>query len=650
MADKKLPDGYESEQDFIREARERFTTAESYDSENRDAAIEDLEFLAGDQWDDSVKASRLKQGRPCLTINQAPQFIAQVAGDIRINRPAIKVRPAEDGDEDVAEVRQGIIRNIEQQSNAQMVYAQAGTMQAACGIGNFRLGLEYAGDDTFDRDIHVSLIPDPLAVVWDPLSIEPTGKDARFCFVIDEMPRKDFEAKYPDAQPSALSDEAVRQGWFEKDTVRITEYWVVKETPTKIYQLEDGSIVKGTLPKGMKAAAEREVMRRSVCMYLINGMEVLDGPYELPIQRVPIFRCEGWSLTVRGKKHRWGLMRFMKDPMRLKNYDRSVIAEVLSLAPKAQWAAMQSQVEGREDALRNSHRSGDPLLIFNDGTGLPQRMDPPAFPSAMLQSAQMHTQDIKDVTGLHDASLGIQSNETSGKAIQARDRQGDVATYIYPDNLKEAISECGRVINDLIPLVYDTARTVRILGDDEAPKVQRINDPMHPDSIDLSVGKYDVVVETGPSYSTKRVEAAESMMQFVQAVPAAAAIAGDLIAEAQDWPKAEAIAERLKKALPPGIVDQEPQNEQEAMEQQQQQQAAQVQAQQQQAAMDAELRLKQAQASKAEAEAGQAIVELQTSQGQVQAMAAQLAAQMLFGQGMAPPGQPAPPAGPALGQ
>jgi hypothetical protein len=399
-------------------------------------------------------------------------------------------------------------------------------------------------------------------------------------------------------------------------------------------------------------------MRKSVCMYLINGMEILDGPYELPIQRVPVFRCEGWTLTVRGKKHRWGLMRFMKDPMRLKNYDRSVIAEVLALAPKAQWAGPESAFEGREDQFRNAHRSGDPLLTWNDSaTSPPQRVDPPAFPAALLQSAQMHTQDIKDVTGLHDASLGIQSNETSGKAIQARDRQGDVATYIYPDNLKEAISECGRVINDLIPIVYDTARTISILGDDESIQTHRINDPMAEKHIDLSVGKYSLVVETGPSYSTKRVESAESMMQFVQAVPQAAAVCGDLIAEAQDWPKAEAIAERLRKMLPPNLQG-DPKDEQEAAERQQAEQAAQQQGQMQQAAADAEIGLKSAQAAKATAEAGMAQFQLASATGQLQPILEQMVNQRVleallgqsFGQGMAPPGQPAPPAGPALGQ
>ena len=656
MADKSLPDGYDSEDDFIAEARERFSAAESYDRDNRDAAVDDLKFLAGDQWDPVTQAARIRQGRPCLTINQLPQFVAQVVGDIRINRPSIKVRPAEDGDEDVAEVRQGLIRAIEQQNRAQNTYAAAGQMQTACGIGNFRIGLDYAGDETFDRDITISLIPDPLAVVWDPLSVEPTGKDARYCFVIDEMPKKDFEAKYPDHTPNTLGDYPKdSSGWFQKDVVRVTEYWVVKETPVEMHQLSDGSVVKGAkpdpkkLPLGVTVLQSRAAVRRSVCLYIISGTEILEGPIELPIQRVPVFRCEGWTLTVEGRRHRWGLIRFAKDAARLKNYDRSVMAETLALQPKAVWGGPQSAVEGREDKIRNAHRSGDPLIVWNDGTQGLQRIDPPPFPAALMQSSEMHAQDIKDVTGIHDASLGAQGNETSGKAIMARDRQGDVATYIYPDNLKEAISECGRVINDLIPVVYDTARTIRILGDDEAPVVKRVNDPMHPDSIDLNVGKYDVVVETGPSYSTKRVEAAESMMQFVQAVPQAAAACADLIAQAQDWPKAEAIAERLKKLLPANLQD-PPSTPEEAA---QAQQAAQQQQMQQGMAMDAaqsELALKRAQAAKAEAEAGMAQAQLAMLPGQIQQMAAQMAAQMLFGQGMAPPGQPAMPAGPALGQ
>jgi len=324
-----------------------------------------------------------------------------------------------------------------------------------------------------------------------------------------------------------------------------------------------------------------------------------------------VFRVPGWEVNTGEKTIRFGLVRFAKDGQRLKNYWRSVAAEKLALAPRQQWLIHESAVGDRED-YRDGYKNGDTVLDWA-GTVEPKRMDPPPVEAALLQEAALNAQDMKDVTGLHDASLGVRSNETSGKAILARQREGDVASYIYHDNLKSAIAECGRVINQLIPVVYDTARTIRVLGEDEQQKVMRVNDPNDPESIDLGKGKYDIVVETGPSYSTKRQEASESMMQFVQAVPGAAQFAGDLIAMAQDWPLAEEIGERLKKALPPGFAEEDDPDkmtpEQQAAKQQQMQ-AAQAQqqmqmqgAQLQMAELEAKVQLTNAQAAKMMAEA-----------------------------------------------
>lgn len=628
----------EDEASFLQLARERFQEASDYDRENRDAAFDDLEFLAGKQWDETVERNRKDKGKPCLTINRLPQFVAQVVGDIRLNRPGIKVRPAEDGDEKIAEVRQGLIRAIEQQSKAHAVYSNAGTAQVGCGIGAFRIGLDYAADDVFDRDIRIKPIKNPFSVVWDPLIQDSTGRDARYCFVVDEMDRREYEAAYPEKSDTGeLSVPLEAEGWCSKDVVRVTEYWLIKETPTTIHLLPDGSI-SDVVPKGVKPLRSRETVKRTACMYLITGHAVLEGPYELPIDRVPIFRVPGWEVNIGAKSVRWGLVRFAKDPQRLMNFWRSVSAELLATAPKQQWLVHGD--EDYADEFRNAHLSGDTVLRWQGPTP-PQRVDPPAIPAAVLQEAAMNAQDMKDVTGLHDASLGAQSNETSGRAIMARDRQGDVATYIYPDNLREAIGECGRVANMLLPVVYDTTRTVRTLGDDETPRQVRLNDPTDPESIDLGSGKYDVVVEAGPSYSTKRVEAAESMMQFVQAVPNAGQVAGDLVAKAQDWPMADEIAERLKRAMPPQIT-MDPENpDPQAM-----QAKAQADAMQQQAtaiqSMEAEARAKKAvaDAAKAEAEAGKAQAELAMMTGQIDRemtrRAQLMAAATLFGQGAMP--------------
>jgi hypothetical protein len=604
-------EGYDDEASFIKEARERFQRAVDFDRDNRDQGIEDLKFLAGEQWDEEAQAAR--KGRPMLTINTLPTFVAQVVGDIRINRPAIRIRPAEDGDKDLAEVREGLIRAIERDSDAQGVYVNAGNNQVACGIGNFRIGLKYATDDGFDRDLMIEAIPNAFAVTWDPYSTERTGKDASHCFVSDMVPRKDFEARFDTVLDSSLEVPLHDvDGWYSQDSVRITEYWIMKTSKVDLALLEGGLVVKASeVPQGVVPIRTRSADVKSACMYLISGTQVLDGPYELPIDRLPIIRVQGWEVNVGDRRIRGGLVRNARDSQRLKNYWRSVSAEMLALAPKGKWLLEERQ-EGDQDGFRDAVNSDDNVLTFT-GPNAPQFIGPPNLNTAVLQESNLNSQDMKDTTGLHDASLGARSNETSGKAIMARQREGDVATFIYPDNLQAAIREGGRVLNMLIPTVFDTARTIRVLGEDDSVKVKRVNDPNDPESIDINRGKYDVSIESGPSYSTKRVEAAESMMQFVQAVPAAASVSADLIAKAQDWPMANDIAERLKKALPPGLAT-DPDDEKTPEQQQEIQQAMQA-AQQQQAMqqqdMDLTMQLKQAAVIKAQAEAEKAVNEAQ---------------------------------------
>jgi hypothetical protein len=608
-----LPDGYEDEAAFIREARLRFQQGVDFDRENRDQGLEDLKFLSGEQWDVGAKAARA--GRPMLTINVLPQYVAQVVGDIRINRPAIRVRPAEDGDKDLAEIREGLIRAIERDSDAQGVYTNVGTNQTACGIGNYRITLKYASDNGFDRDIAIVAIPNAFAVVWDPMASERTGRDAGWCFVEDQMPRKAYEARYGKTLGSGLEVPLHdTDGWYTQDVVRVTEYWLIKETKTEMALLESGEAVEAKkVPPGVTPKRTRTVSKRSACAYLINGTEILEGPVELPIDRVPIIRAIGWEINVGDKRVRWGLVRPARDSQRLKNYWRSISAEVLALAPKGKWL-VNEQNEGDADGFRDAVTTDDPVLSYS-GAVAPTFVGPPAVNAAILQESALNAQDIKDVTGLHDASLGSRSNETSGKAILARQKEGDTATYIYPDNLAAAIQEGGRVANQLIPTVYDTARTLRILGEDEAAKVQRVNDPNDPESLGLrdDQGRYDVVVETGPSYSTRRVEAAESMLAFTQAVPAAAQFTGDLIARSQDWPMADEFAERLKKTLPPGLAsdnDEELTDEQKAAKAQQMQ-AAQQQQMMQQRGMQLEMDEREAKAMLAKAQAMKAMREAQ---------------------------------------
>lgn len=562
------PEGFDSVEDFLRDMREQYEADLEYDRINREQALDDKKFAAGEQWDPIVLEQR--KGLPCLVINSIPQFTAQLVGDWRESRKAIKVVPSNDEDVDVASTRGDLIRSIEMQSRADRTYDSAFESLVQCGDGAFRVSVEYARDDVFDQDIFIRPIEDSLAVVWDRFSVDPTGRDAKRVFVDDRISKKEFNRKWPGHSPSTLHqdnpvDTVSLDGWVDEDSYRVTEYWRLVERQRIMALFENGKIfeLEGDNVDLLIAQYGQPVRTRvSWCtyaqMHLVTGFAVLSGPYEYRLNRLPIIRMAGRVVNVGGRRVRYGLVRFMKDPVRLKNFWRSVAAEQLGYAPKAQWMATESAVEGREDKIRKAHLSRDPLLIFNDEAEFGRnvlRMDPPAPQAALLNEAQVNAQDMKDVTGIHDASLGVKSNETSGRAIQARQREGDIASLTFYDNGNASVLEAGDVINQLIPQIYDGTRVIRTIGEDEAMKFQRINDPMDPNAIDLSVGKFDVALSTGTSYTTRRVEAAQAMMEAIQVWPQLMSVAGDLVAKAQDWPGAEKLAERLKKTIPPQFLE-----------------------------------------------------------------------------------------------
>ena len=562
-----VPEGFETREDFLTDMRDTYKADLDADRENREEAIEDLKFRAGEQWDPQVLEQRA--GLPCLKINTIPQFTAQLVGDWRTNRNAVKVVPSENGDTDVASIRSDLIRAIEMKSRASRVYDSAFESMVTCGDGDYQIAVDYCGDDVFDQEIVIKPIEDCLSVVWDRLSVDPTGRDANHCFVDEMYPKKEFEKLWPDATPDELGERALgdllRDGWMDKDLVRVTAYWRMIVRDRLLMMFENGSIHAIVADTDMDKLIEQHGppvrSRIAPCkyaqMHLVTGFDILAGPFEYRLTRLPVIRMSGRVTNIAGRRVRHGLVRDMKDSVRLRNFWRSVAAEQLGYAPKAQWIATENAVEGREEDFRRAHLSRDPLLKVNEGAVIGQdiqRVSPPPIEQALLQAADQNAQDLKDVTGIHDASLGIKSNETSGRAIMARQREGDIASLTYYDNGNAAILEGGDVINQLIGQIYDGTRIIRVIGEDEAPKLLRINDPSDPNSPDLAIGNYDVAITTGASYTTRRVEAAEAMMQAVQVFPQLMQVAGDIVAKAQDWPGASELAARLRKTIPPELL------------------------------------------------------------------------------------------------
>lgn len=581
-----VPEFFDTREEFLRHATQLFSYDVDSDKRNREQAIEDMKFMAGDQWEDQVLNQRIADRQPTLTLNRLPAFIGQLVGNRKLNQTEIKIIPENDEDKDAARIREGLIRSIQKNSLSEFSYDKAYENAAVCGMGNFKVELEYATDDVFEQDIRIKPIPNPLAVVWDRFSVMPDGSDAKHCFIVDKISREDFKREYPDSVGATLSDirdyltgQGISTEWAENDAFRMVEYWymttrrrivalvnppegqqgeqkVMDITETPEDEIQD--IMKRIVPDQNGLPTMREIDRKVAVMHLITATDILEGPYELPISRLPVFRAQGWETQVGEERIRFGLIRFMKDPQRLHNFWRSTIAEKLMSTPRGNWIATEDAVEGREDEWNESHLTKNNLLIYNSGQPAPSRIPPHQLEPALIEQAGLASQDLHDISNMHQASLGQTSNEVSARAINARQRIGEAGTIIYETNLQMAIESCGIVLNELIPLVYDTARVIKVIGEDGkeiAP--QLINDAANPNSVDITLGKYSVSAVTGPSTASKRAEAVESMYNMVNAAPQTLAVALDKIVEYSDWPGASEIAARLRSQLPPGVLSQD---------------------------------------------------------------------------------------------
>jgi hypothetical protein len=551
---------------LIQEAREAFQLCIDNEADNRAEALDDIRFARlAEQWPKDVLAKRLRDGRPCLTINRLPAFIRQVVNDARQNKPSITVHPADSGaDPATADIISGLIRNIEYASDADVAYDTALESAVTGGLGYFRIGLDYARDDGFEQDIRIQRIADPFSVYADPHSTAADSADWNLGFVVEAMPRTLFEKRFKGAQKVDWNSDyhGVGSPWLDGDRVLVAEYWTREEVPARLLGLSDGQAVEAAVYEARKAefealglsvVADRAIRSRRVRQRLLTGAEVLDE-IDWPGRFIPIVPVFGEELTVEGKRHFRSLVRDAKDPQRMFNYWRTASTELVALSPKAPFigprGAFDTDVEKWSTANVETH-----AFIEYDGPQPPQRQGFDGPPAGALQEAINAADDMKAISGLHEAALGMPGNETSGRAITARQREGDVSTFHYIDNLSRSIRHAGRILIDLIPRVYSAPRLVRVLGPEGAPRVVALNQPTAGEGgslrvYDLGLGKYDVTVEAGPSYTTRRQEAAEQMMAFVRVFPQAAPVIGDLLARNLDWPGSAEIARRLAALLP----------------------------------------------------------------------------------------------------
>ena len=596
---------YQEDDPRIDAAMKFLRLASDADSNNRMEALEDLKFAAGDQWPVEIQNSRNLEARPCLTINKIDSYVRQVTNQQRQQRPRIKVHPVNnEADLKIAKTLEGITRHIEVNSNADTAYDNAFDYAVRMGWGYWRVETDYVREDSFDQEIYIRPIHNPFTVYFDPNSVEPDGSDAEQCLVTEVIPKATFREMYPDADDGsgftlrATGDSSAE--WVMKEDIRIAEYFHTERKATTLVLLSDGTkLYKEDLPDadmmlaaGVTIISERKTYKKVIKWCKVTSMQVLEegewiGSY------IPVIPVYGAQLTVEDKRKKFGLVRHAKDPQRMYNFWRTSQTESIALAPKAKWLLAEGQDEGHENEWAQANIKSAPVLRYKqtdiEGRVAPQptRLQPEAPPQGIMEAASSINNDLQAVLGIFDPNQ-MPSGNISGKALNGQQQQIDLSNYHFYDNLTRSIKHTGKIILDLIPKIYDSERVMRIIGDDGQPDMVTINQRDAVGSIlnDVTVGEYDIVMDTGPGYQSKRIQAVEAMMPLM-AKDELFKIAGDLVFRNMDFPGADIIADRLaasnplaqiddKSPIPPQVQMQLAQSKQVIEQQQQQMQAMQL--------------------------------------------------------------------------
>jgi hypothetical protein len=574
-----------ADSDDLKEGIEAFEACVDAEADNRKEALDDLRFgRLGEQWHDADMAQRQREGRPCLTISKMPAFIRQVVNDARQNKPSIKVKPVDSGaDPGTAEVINGLFRNIEYISNADVAYDTAAEMAVSCGIGYIRVQIDYAHNDTFDKDIKIGRVSNPFSVYGDPDSTSADSEDWNVGFVTDLMAKSAFRRKWKGAQEVSWEDSGytnLQQPWLDDDHILVAEWWKREESEKAILLLSNGMVVAkedftradetGLSIKdwadatGVTVAEERQSRGYKTTQRIMTGAEVLEtsdwaGCY------IPLIPVYGEEVNIEGKRFFRSLIRDAKDAQRNFNYWRTAATELVALAPKAPFIGPKGSFKTDQNwATANTQSHAYLEYDVVSGGVRPERQPFAGVPAGALQEALNASDDMKAILGMYDASLGARSNETSGRAIMARQREGDVSTFHFVDNLQRAIRHTARVVLDLIPKVYSGPRILRILGPKGEAQTVGINGQQlegQVEAYDLAAGKYDVAVASGPMYTTRREEAVAALTELLRAFPPAAPVVGDLLVKMMDFPEADEIAKRLQamaggQGVDPKMVEQ----------------------------------------------------------------------------------------------
>ena len=587
---------------FIREALTRFKLAADNEAKPRKDMLNDWKFAMGEQWSIDIESQRVADGRPCLVMDHLKQSIRQVCNEQRQQRPSIQVNPVGDSaTREVADVLQGLVRHIEVRSEAEVAYDEAFQHMVIGGLGWLRVLTDWADGLTFEQEIKIQHVRNPFTVYSDPSAMLPDKSDAKWRFIVEDVPRDEYRMLYPDSEAASLEDFTSvgdqASSWASKESIRVAEYFHIEEEVVKIAKLTTGAVVlMSALKPGDVPVDTRDYVQKKVVWSKINAVEILEEQ-EWPGSVIPVIPVIGEDYDVDGKKYIAGLVRNAKDPQRMYNSQCSAATELSALAPRAPFIGAKGSFKSSESQWRQVNNKNFPYIEYDivngpGGVALPppdRNVAEPAIQGAVLLM-RAAGDDLKASLGIYDASLGAPGPEQSGKAILARQKQGDIATLNFSDNLARSMRVVGRIVLEIIPKVFDVPKIQHIINPDqsvksigifnstnyspeEAQQLLSNDEKVIPQLFDIGAGKYDTTISIGPSYQSKRAEAQASVQALVEAYPVIMQYAGDLLVANMDWPYAQEIAKRLKKTIPPNLIDQNDQS----IEAQLQQAQAQVQ-------------------------------------------------------------------------
>ena len=558
---------------ILAEARDYLRLCIAADDQNRNAALDDLIFISGEQWDPRDRQQRAVSGRPCLTINKLPTFLHQVTNDQRQNKMGAKIHPVGDDDEEKAETVQGIVRHIEYASNANVATGTAVNSAATIGFGFYRLITRYCDEETFDQEIAFKRIRNAFTVYFDPGVQELDGSDQMRCMISEKMPRKEFRRKYPKANasgaqgvPAGTGDQTLAD-WLGTDFVRVSEFYKVELSPAWLVMTDQGPMWEDEMAKVIPPPLvqlkggnpmRRKSDKRKVMWRLLTAVDVLET-VEIPCKWIPVFPVFGDEIDLDGKVIRSGLVRHAKDPARMYNYWMTAATEEVALRAKTPYIGAEGQFEGYEDTWAAANTTSFPYLEYKpvtlDGTlsPPPSRQPMADVPLGTITMARTASDDIKATTGLFDSSIGARGTATSGIQERAQQLQGDTANFHYQDNSQITYRHAIKCLIDMVPHIYDGARIVKIMGEDEKIESKAINGAAE-DAVDITDTKYDYTIEVGPAYSTARQEATDALIELGKNWPKLMDVAGDKVVGSMDFHGSEDVAERIKRTIPPNIL------------------------------------------------------------------------------------------------